>query len=193
MVDWSFSECIPCTGNHHSDDICLNHLSIRRIKMGTLYEISNKYLEILDNLTADENGEVDVSALEDANFEICEKAENVGVYIKECEALAKAIKEEELNLSVRRKALENKAQHLRAYLSDCMTMVGLRKLNTSKVAISFRTSKAVEILNEGMIPEYLMTEKIAWSPNKTAIKAAIEEGHEVPGAELVERRNIQIK
>ena len=44
-----------------------------------------------------------------------------------------------------------------------------------------------------MLPPEMKTEKITYSPNKTAIKEAIKAGTEIPGCKLVERMNPTIK
>ena len=160
--------------------------------MATLYEISEEYLNALENIVA-EDGTIDTTALEEINGNLQDKVEATALFIKDCEAMAKMIKEEEAALASRRKTLENTVTNLKGYLTDCMSIVNMSKYASPKVAISFRSSKAVEIINEAMIPHELMTEKVTYTPNKTEIKKAIEEGIEVPGAELVERRNIQIK
>lgn len=161
--------------------------------MATLYEISQTYLEVLDALIANEDGTMDVTALENINDELSNKLENVALYIKDIEGFSEVIRQEEMRLNQRRKALENKAQHLRGYLTSCMEMVGQTKFETPMVKLSFRNSKAVEITDEGMLPTRYFVKKVTYSPDKGAIKKDIDEGWEVPGAELVERRNIQIK
>lgn len=163
--------------------------------MATLYEISQTYLEVLDALITNEDGTMDVTALENINDELSNKLENVALYIKDIEGFSEVIRQEEMRLNQRRKALENKAQHLRGYLTSCMEMVGQTKFEPKdgRVKITFRKSKAVEITDEGMLPTRYLMKKVTYAPDKGAIKKDIDEGWEVPGAELVERRNIQIK
>jgi len=59
------------------------------------------------------------------------------------------------------------------------------------IDIRFRTTKAVNILDENLIDDQYMV--INKTPSKTMIKAAIESGEDVPGAEIAERRNVIIK
>lgn len=68
------------------------------------------------------------------------------------------------------------------------------KVESDYVKVSWRKSKAVVI--EGaveLLPEEFQRTKITVDADRTKIKAAIEAGHEVPGASLVERQNLQIK
>lgn len=161
--------------------------------MATLYEISQTYSEVLDALNINEDGAVDMTALENISDEFGNKIENIALYIKDITAFAESIKAEEQALEQRRKALENKAQHLKDYLTSCMTYVGQNKYESAKVKVSFRSSVAVEITNERDIPDDFKVAKMTYTPNKVAIKTAMQNGIYIPGAELVRRENIQIK
>ena len=161
--------------------------------MASLYEISTAYLDALENLEEDENGEINLLPLEEVNAELNNKLENIALYIKNCESMAKSIKEEEANLTARRKAYENKVEHLKDYLSSCMQFVGASKFETAKVKLSFRASESVEITNQNEIPKDFLVEKVTVAPDKAAIKAAIKNGILIPGAEIVRKENLQIK
>ena len=56
-----------------------------------------------------------------------------------------------------------------------------------------REPAAGDVLDEAAIPAAYMTEKVTRSPDKTAIKAAIKGGEDVPGVALVENLSVQIK
>lgn len=155
--------------------------------MASLYEIAERYMDILEAM------DEDASVLDEIKDTLENKVENIGCYIKDIDAMADAIKTEEENLCARRKALERKSERLRDYLASCMLMTGITKYNSQRLAVSFRASKSVTILNEAMIPEDFMVTKTTSAPNKTAIKAAIENGIYIPGAEITKKENIQIK
>ena len=163
--------------------------------MNSLYEISKDYLTVLDNLEIDEEtGEIINSDTLDAVSEELEaKAESVACYIKDLKAYAEAVKAEGEALAKRRKAAENKAESLKRYLASCLDMAGKEKLETSKCRIGFRNDSYVEIIDECLIPEQYMSQKITVTPDKTAIKNAIKEGIEIDGTRLSEKRSIQIK
>ena len=79
-----------------------------------LYEIDNAILECVDM----ETGEiVDTEKLAALQMERDQKIENIGCWIKNLNADAKALKEEKDNLAARQKAVENKAASLKEYLS----------------------------------------------------------------------------
>ena len=106
----------------------------------------------------------------------------------------KAIREEEKALAERRKSLENKAESLKNFVNR--TLNG-NKFSTSKVAISYRKSTAVEVDDEFI--DYAMknnNDLLTYKqpePNKTVIKGMLQGGFDIPHAELVERNNMSIK
>ena len=95
----------------------------------------------------------------------------------------------------KKKALSGRLKSLYEYLGRNMLAAGIKEIKAEDGTFkaSFRKSKAIEILDEAQIPAEFMAEKITYTPNKTAIKSAIESGREVPGAKQVERQNLQIK
>lgn len=165
-----------------------------------LYEIDKGIERILENGF---NGEVDEETgelieygthdLDELLMERKDKIEAICLYIKNQEALAADIKTEEETLSERRKAKEAKIERLKEYLATSMTAAGEDKFETAKTAVSFRKSKAVVIDNEDIVPIEYKKEKITVTPDKTAIKKAIESGAEIAGARIEERRKVAIK
>lgn len=151
-----------------------------------LYEIDNEILSCVDM----ETGEVvDMDKLNNLQMERDQKIENIGCWIKNLLADAKALKEEKDNLAARQKAAENKAASLKAYLSSYLNG---EKFKTSKVAISYRKSDSVDIAEDATVPEEFL--KYAEpTPDKVGLKAALKAGKEFPGISLVSSQNIQIK
>jgi hypothetical protein len=163
--------------------------------MPSLYEIDQQVLTVLDDgLVFDaETGEVlfDEDNFGQLELERNAKLEAVALYVKGLEADAAAIRAEEKALAARRQAKERKAERLREYLTSSMQMFGDAKLETARVALSFRRSGAVEIEDANLVPSSF----VSYAPkiDRMAIKKALQAGEYVHGAELVERCNIQIK
>lgn len=165
----------------------------------TLYEIDSALEAALEKAFDPETGEL----IDEAAFEQTEalqlardaKIENVALWIKNLNSDAEALKAEKEAFAAREKAAKNKAESLKRWLA--FALAG-EKFKTDRVAISYRTSEAVEIDDPANAYE-LMTINDAFvklpAPeiNKTAIKAALKEGAELPGVHLVQRSNIQIK
>lgn len=156
-----------------------------------IYEIDNAMMSLID----EETGEIkDFSAFEELQMQREEKIENVALWYKNLVAESKAIREEEKALAERRKSLENKAENLKNFINR--TLDG-NKFSTSKVAISYRKSTAVEVDDEFI--DYAMknnNDLLTFKrpePNKTVIKGMLQGGFDIPHAELVERNNMSIK
>lgn len=166
--------------------------------MATLYEINQKIEEILDRLyeTVDEEtGEVS----EDILFELADmqeerktKLDNIGAYIKNLEAEAKAIKEEIANLKKRMDAKTRKADRLRQYVAEDLLAHDEKKMETSRIKYSFLPSTQVKV-DEVLIPKKYIIKKIQTRVDIAGIKKLLKEGHKIRGAELVENQNLQIK
>ena len=155
--------------------------------MASLYEIDFEIMNCIDF----ETGEVvDVEKLTELQMEREHKIESVALWVKNLRAEAAAYKDEKDAFAEREKKAKNKADSLKMWLTDALNG---EKLTTNRVAVSFRKSKAVEVLDDSKIPENYMVETVTIAPDKKGIKEAIEHGLKVPGCELVERNNIQIK
>ncbi len=156
-----------------------------------IYEIDNAMFSLID----EETGEIkDYEAFEELQMQKEEKIENTALWYKNLVAESKAIREEEKALVERRKSLENKAENLKNFINR--TLDG-NKFSTSKVAISYRKSTAVEVDDEFI--DYAMknnNDLLTFKrpePNKTVIKGMLQGGFDIPHAELVERNNMSIK
>ena len=158
----------------------------------TLYEITDKYLKVLDNLEIDEEtGEIlNAEELDELSGAFEEKSEAVACYIKNSEVFIGDLK---ANLAKRRKQTEKRIDYLKNVLTACLDAAGRDKVETTKVRVSFRKSVVVSIDDEKALPADFVVETVTTKPDKTAIKKAIQSGQEVSGASLVENRNLQIK
>lgn len=159
----------------------------------TLYEINEAIMACVDA----ETGEIiDFDQLDQLTMAREEKLENIALYIKALEAEAVAIREEEKILAARRKVKENKASRLREYLSDALAG---QPFETSKVALSFRSSQAVKVTDSMALLDYLESHYDDCLTYKTpgvrldAVKMLIKRGIDVPGAEIETRNNLQMR
>ena len=160
-----------------------------------LYEIDQAILDTVDL----ETGEViDIEALEALQMAKDKKVENIACWIKDLKAEAEAIAAEVKELQHRKKVAENKAESLKNYLTSAIYG---QKWNSARYQIGWRKSKSVEISDEPALVAWALSvdgndELLRFKDpeiNKTAVKAAIESGQEVPYAILIEKQNIQIK
>ena len=157
----------------------------------TIYEIDQAIMECVDL----ETGEIiDTDKLNELELERESKIEGVACWIKDLKAEAEALKNEKLALAERQRVAENKAESLKKWLAYALQG---EKFKTTKCAISFRESEAVEVTDEGLnnlMKEHdeLLTYK-APEPNKTAIKQALKDGLSVEGVQLIQNTSVIIK
>lgn len=150
-----------------------------------LYEI-NKAMQECINL---ETGEIDLELFEKLQLAKDEKIENVALWIKNISSDVEGMENEKKAFEERIKATKNKVIALKTYLE--MALNG-EKFQTAKCSITFRKSKSVTVLDVSKLDkDYLKYADP--TPDKTAIKKAIESGVTIAGASLVENLNVQIK
>ena len=163
-----------------------------------LFNINGEYLSIVNRLTECEGEltpelENDIE-INEAEFEqkapayghvIIGKEYNIDMIKKEIERLKGYITKEERDKDRLKKAL-----------IMSMQIRGITKIETVNMKISLKESKSVEIINEAQLSEEFIRTYVpepTRSPNKIAIKKAIDEGREVEGAVLIINKSIQIK
>ena len=151
-----------------------------------LYEINERILDCVDP----ETGEVvDIQMLEGLQMERDSKIENIALWIKNLLSDAEELDREKKKLADRQRISENKARSLKEYLSR---FVNGEKFKTPRVSISWRKSESVSVDDISSVPDRFLKYSDP-APDKTAIKKAIKSGEDVPGARLIEGKNIQIK
>ena len=152
----------------------------------TLYEINEQIAACIDA----ETGEViDLDRLTELHMEREQKLENVALWIKELNAEAAAIKAEKDKLTERQKTAENKAERLKIWLSE---QLNGQKFSTARCAVTFRKSKSVNVTDIWKLPEDYLRYSDP-TPDKKALKVALESGETIEGAEIVENVSTIIK
>lgn len=155
--------------------------------MPSLYEIDQQIMLCVDMDT----GEItDMDKLSELQIERETKLENIALWIKNLKAEEAALKAEKDAFAEREKQTKAKREKLSEWLTEALNG---EKMSTNKVAISFRKSESVKITDIDAIPMDYIVETITESPDKTAIKAALKNGLDVPGCELELKNNISIK
>ena len=159
----------------------------------TIYEIDREIERILSEV--DENGELPEGAfdeLAELNADRETKIDNAACMVLDLIADAKKIKEQEAALAARRKTLENRAERIKKYLEYATDG---NSFSSPRVAVKWGKSTVVEIDDDAFWknPDAAFVRMKAPEPDKAAIKAALKDGAVIPGAALVEHRNMTIK
>lgn len=161
----------------------------------TLYEIDKAIQEALEGAVDPESGEIIDEALlaayDQLRMDRDQKVENIGLYIKNLEADAAAIKAEAKNLTARAKAAENKAEHLRNYMQFCLNG---QKFQSPRLSVSFRRSQKVEVDQNRLfeIPDDYLRYKDP-EVDKKRVSEALKAGEDIPGCTLVDSVSMIIK
>ena len=164
--------------------------------MATFREIDDRLLALTDP----ETGEIlDVEAFEALQMERDQKAEGMALWALDLDDEAESIRREIDRLRGRLVAAERKAKSLRQFLG---IVLDGQKLKTPRVSISYRSARAVEIEDEHRLIEWAQrstehgdTALRYRDPeiSKAGIRQLIEEGVEVPGAQIVTHVSTIIK
>ena len=163
-----------------------------------LYELTSKRQELLDLIAAMDSEDIELSdavgdTLEALDEAIQDKAEAVASFIFSLQADSAALKQEEQRLAERRRLNDAKIERMKTYLVDALDDAGVDKVKSSRFTIGFRKSQAVDVLDLDTVPESLKRTKTIVEADKTAIKQAFKQGINVPGALLIDKRNLSIK
>lgn len=137
-----------------------------------LYEISNEYKKLFDELSEIEGVTQDIisDTLSPITGEFNNKAIAVTSYFRNLEAEANAIKAAEKSMYERRKAIENKIESIKGYLKSQMISTGINKISCPYFSVTLAKSKnSVNILDSSKIPSEFIREKVIREPNKELI------------------------
>lgn len=156
----------------------------------TLFEI-DKAIQDFEFEIDEETGEIlNPNALEELEMAREQKIENVGLYIKNLEAEATAVENQEKIFADRKKRIRKKIEGLKGFLGYALQG---EKFKTDRIEMSFRKSESVHITDEYLIPDEYKLFTVVKKPDKGVIKKALKDGKEIMGVELVEKQNLQIK
>ena len=158
--------------------------------MATFREIDEQILSLVN-----EDGEImDIEAFD--ALQKTAKVEGMARWVLDLKDEQEAIKQEIDRLTALKRAAERKEASLKEYLR---IVLGGEKLKTATVAVSYRTSQAVEITDESAVKAWAAEHEdlgvVKYMPeiSKTAIKDILAVGDEIPGAAMVSKVSTVIK
>ena len=158
----------------------------------TLYEIDQQIAELIENGIVVDEDTGEIKTLEDdldaLQLQREEKIENIALYIKNEEALAKNIADEIKTLTERKNRALSRVERLKQYL---LVRDG-KPLETAKISITYRNTSRVEV-DERVLPREYYRIKTEEAPDKELIKKELKNGKEIIGARIVEERKVNIK
>lgn len=163
-----------------------------------LYELTRQKQDLLNAIADMDHEDLELSdavgdTLDALNEAIEAKAEDVASFIFSLQADSAALKQEEQRLAERRRLNDAKIERMKTYLHDMLDDAQIDKVKGTLFTIGFRKSQAVNVLDLDTLPEALKRTKTIVEADKTAIKQALKQGLDVPGAVLVDNRNLSIR
>lgn len=163
----------------------------------SLYILAGEYLALANKLNDSELDEQTIfDTLEGASGELEVKAKNVAMFIRNLETSAEQIKSAEKQMADRRKAIENKAEHIKQYLFDNMKRCGLSKIECEYFALNIKKNPPKLVIDDaGAIPGELYIYPPAPDPypDNAAIKAKLLAGEVIEGAHIEQGERLEIK
>lgn len=159
--------------------------------MSSLYDLTQDFMQVQSLI--DEGGEGLQDTLESINLSIEDKLENIGKVIRNLDGEIEMLKNEETRLADKRKALEANKNRLRMYVEDQLAITGKDKVKAGLFTFAMQNNApSLKVVDENKIPKDYF---IPSDPklDKTAIKNAIKDGDDIPGAELVQGRSLRIR
>lgn len=165
----------------------------------SLYSISNEMRKIYEELYNgngfdEETGEIKeevLNALTIKKEELELKSIDYGYVIKSFQDEIELYDKEIKRLNERKKQLKKLEEKMKELVKNAMIEFNILQIKGKTLNLSIRKSEAVEIIDESLLEERFVKTKI--EPNKTAIKEALKEGEFVYGANLVEKKSLQIR
>lgn len=170
-----------------------------------LYEIDAALVEALEKGYYEEfiseDGEFDeegfTAYLNELKMAQDAKLENLACFIKNIEAEAKAIKDEEAALAARRKTKELKVQRLKDYLQGFMQFKELNSFESARCKVSFRKSTKLDVTDNDKVKAWAEQHDLLRYKEpelmKTEITKLLKDGEEIDGCRLIEVKNLQLK
>lgn len=163
----------------------------------TLYEMAAEFRQTAELLAdMDLDPQTITDTLEAAAFPVEQKCAQVAAFIRNMEATAEQIKQAEKQMAERRKAMENRAEHIRDYLLHNMQACGMTKIEHPLFKIAIKQNpESVVIEDERQIPvDYMRFPELPPPvPDKALMKQAMKDGYTIPGAKLVRTQRVEIK
>ena len=165
----------------------------------TLYDITGEYLRLYNLMTDEDLMETEDDAIKDTleslNYDLADKSAGYVHVIKQLDMEAEEC-DKAIEFFKRKKEIrQNNVKRLKEALINAMDIANLKELKAGSYTLKIANNggKApLSIPDESKVPERFM--KIKYEPDKELIRKTIEDGTDLPFAEIKERgRHLSIK
>lgn len=121
------------------------------------------------------------------------KGETYALIIKEMRGEIEQLEDLIASLVKKKKSREAAIETMSSRLLRAMQAFEIPKFKTLRVSMWIGSSKKLKVLDQNAIPMQFQKEVTEWKILNAEIKAAIEAGQEVPGAEVIEGQHLTIR
>ena len=161
----------------------------------SLYKIDAELMQLLQSIE-EQDGEItpeQEQALSISQYELETKAIDYSLAILQLNAWVEMADKEAKRVTAIKNAYKKTAEMLKGRITEAMEKYDLHEVKSATMKVSLRKSVQTIIDDVDALPKQYKTVKVETTPDKTAIKKAIQEGEIVEGAHLEEKNNLQIK
>lgn len=156
--------------------------------------LNELFLAVID----EETGEIkDSQVLDELETELknalTTKSAGIIKVIRQQEADIEMVDAEIERLKAVKERMKKGIEGFKHYIKYNMAQMDIKKIETPLGNLSLRQTTATDVYDESVLPKEFLKEKITYTPSKTDIKKALQNGEEVPGARLVVNTNLNIK
>lgn len=166
--------------------------------METLRDISaqlNYFVEKYNDFdtTDEERSEIELQ-LEGLSMSFEEKIQSLATLKQAYEDKAESFTKELQRLKDWQSKCLTKAEWIKQYISSAMRTAKRETLDTDFYKFSFRKAESVIVAPEANVPKELCKyTPESWTPDKTALKKAIQSGEQIEGVTIETNQHLQIK
>jgi hypothetical protein len=162
--------------------------------MNNLFQITAKARELSLALESGELTEELENELVINQTELQEKAINYGYAMRSLESDVSIIDEEMKRLAALKKAKTGAIDRMKESVLNAMLIYGIEKVTSPTLSLSVRNNpESVDIPMAELLDAKFLVTKTTVTPDKVAIKKAIQNGENVEGATLVRTQSLVIK
>ena len=126
-------------------------------------------------------------------YELETKAVDYSMAILQLNAWVEMADKEAKRVTAIKNAYKKTSETLKQRITDAMERYDIKEVKDATIKVSLRKSVQTIIDDLDQVPKQYKTVKVETTPDKTAIKKAIQEGEIIEGAHLEEKNNLQIR
>ena len=161
----------------------------------SLYKIDSELMALLEAI-AEQEGEITPEQDEQLainRYELETKAVDYSMAILQLNAWVEMADKEAKRVTAIKNAYKKTSETLKQRIANAMERYDIKEVKDATIKVSLRKSVQTIIDDLDQVPKQYKTVKVETTPDKEAIKKAIQEGEIIKGAHLEEKNNLQIK